>query len=86
MVTITSPNFKQNSQRALSDSDLQAALGHVKRGFIEKRVNAVNDLPEFEELRDRAREIKNHTLEHIDLYLEAYEKKVTESGGEGSLG
>ncbi len=81
MVAITSPNFKQNSQDALSNSNLQAALGHVKRGFIEKRVNAINDLSEFEELRDRAREIKNHTLEHIDLYLEAYEKKVTESGG-----
>ena len=81
MVAITSPNFKQNSHDALANSDLQAALGNVKTGFIEKRTKAAQGLPEFEELRDRAREIKNHTLEHIDLYLEAYEKKVTESGG-----
>jgi L-lactate dehydrogenase complex protein LldF len=32
-------------------------------------------------LRDSARDIKKHTLQHLDLYLEAYEQKVTESGG-----
>ena len=81
MVAITSPNFKQNLHKALADSDLQAALEHVKSGFIEKRAKAAQNLPEFEKLRDQAREIKDHTLNHIDLYLEAYEKKVTESGG-----
>ena len=29
-----------------------------------------------------ARDIKNHTLAHLDLYLEAYEEKVREAGGE----
>ena len=81
MVEITSPDFVNNSQKALLNSDLQIALGNVKTGFIEKRASVARDLPEFESIRDQAREIKNHTLEHIDLYLEAYEKKVTESGG-----
>ncbi len=38
-------------------------------------------LPEFDALRDSARDIKNHTLQHLDLYLEAYEEKVKASGG-----
>ena len=38
-------------------------------------------LPEFDQLRDEARAIKDHTLAHLDLYLEAYERKVIESGG-----
>ena len=38
-------------------------------------------LPEFEALRDSARDIKNHALAHLDLYLERYERKVTEAGG-----
>ena len=42
---------------------------------------AADRLPEFEALRDSARDIKNHTLDHLDLYLEAYEEKVTASGG-----
>jgi L-lactate dehydrogenase complex protein LldF len=77
----TSPQFKQNAARALSDEQLQKALGNVKQGFIDKRQMAADKLPEFEALRDSARDIKNHTLEHLDLYLEAYEEKVKASGG-----
>ena len=77
----TSPQFKQNAARALSDDQLQKALGNVKQGFIDKRRAAADKLPEFEALRDAARDIKNHTLEHLDLYLEAYEEKVKASGG-----
>jgi L-lactate dehydrogenase complex protein LldF len=77
----TSPQFKENARAALADVQLQGALSHVKRGFIERRQAAADKLPEFEALRDAARDIKNHTLTHLDLYLEAYEAKVTASGG-----
>src|SRR5919112_1592800 len=77
----TSPQFKQNAARALNDDQLQKALGNVKQGFIDKRQMAADKLPEFEALRDSARDIKNHTLRHLDLYLEAYEEKVKASGG-----
>ena len=78
---ITSPSFKDNARQAMADADLQRALGNVEKGFIEKRAKVVAKLPEFEDLRDSARDIKNHTLAHLDLYLEHYEKKVTEAGG-----
>ena len=78
---ITSPAFKANTTAALADAQLQKALGNVRSGFIDKRQKAIDGLPEFENLRERARDIKNHTLEHLDLYLEAYEAKVTASGG-----
>ncbi|NIX78066.1 LutB/LldF family L-lactate oxidation iron-sulfur protein [Microvirga terricola] len=80
-VHTTSPQFKRNAARALADTQLQKALGNVKQGFIDKRAKAAAKLPEFEALRDSARDIKNHTLENLDLYLEAYEAKVTASGG-----
>jgi L-lactate dehydrogenase complex protein LldF len=78
---ITSPRFKTNAHEALHDPNLQKAMGNVERGFIEKRKKAADALPEFEALRDAARDIKSHTLKHLDLYLEAYERKVTEAGG-----
>ena len=78
---LTSPAFKQNAKAALADAQLQKALGHVQSGFIDKRARAVDALPEFEQLRDNARDIKNHTLAHLDLYLEAFEEKVREQGG-----
>lgn len=78
---ITSPTFKDNASGALKDATLQRALKNVEKGFIGKRAAAVDALPEFEDLRNRGRAIKNHTLKHLDLYLEEYESKVTASGG-----
>src|SRR5688572_877168 len=77
----TSPQFKDNARRALAAPELQSALAKVKRGFIDKRAAAAARLPEFEALRDSARDIKDHTLAHLDLYLERYDEKVTASGG-----
>ena len=77
----TSPAFKKNAHDALADQQLQRALGNVRAGFIDKRTQAAERLPEFEALRDSARDIKNHVLAHLDLYLEHYETKVREAGG-----
>ncbi len=81
-VEIRSPQFKDNAAAALKDTQLQRALGNVRAGFIGKRAKAAARLPEFEQLRDEARDIKNHTLANLDAYLEAYEARVIESGGE----
>jgi L-lactate dehydrogenase complex protein LldF len=80
-IQTTSPAFKANAHRALQDAHLQAALQNVKSGFIDKRRMAAAKLPEFEALRDTAREIKDHTLAHLDLYLEAYAERVAQTGG-----
>jgi L-lactate dehydrogenase complex protein LldF len=77
----TSPQFKDNAHRALEDRDLQKALGHVRQTFIAKRAAAAEALPEFEALRDSARDIKAHTLQNLDLYIEAWEERVTAAGG-----
>jgi len=78
---ITSPRFKSNAREALDDPALQRALGNVRSGFIGKRAKAAAALPEFDALRDNARDIKNHVLAHLDLYLEAYSEKVEAAGG-----
>ena len=78
----TSPRFKDNARKALDDVQLQKALGNVRQNFIERRAAVAAKLPEFEALRDSARDIKNHTLENLDLYLERYEDAVTKAGGQ----
>ncbi len=77
----TSPQFKSNVQQALHDTQLQKALANVRHTVIDRRAVAAAALPEFEELRDQARDIRNHVLEHLDLYLARYEQKVVECGG-----
>ncbi len=74
--------FKANARAAVKDPQLKRALAHVKVGFIGKRAKAVARLPEFDALRDAARDIKVHTLDHLDLYLERYEERVTAQGGQ----
>ncbi len=77
----TSLQFKENAARALHDPQLQRALSNIKSGFITNRAQARAALPEFDDLRAAAAGIKNHVLEHLDIYLEEYERRVIESGG-----
>ncbi|MFM9938419.1 MAG: LutB/LldF family L-lactate oxidation iron-sulfur protein [Hyphomicrobiaceae bacterium] len=77
---ITSPAFKENATAALADVQLQRALSGLKGGLVAQRTAARDKLPEFEALRDIGREIKNHTLANLDLYLEAWEAKATAAG------
>jgi L-lactate dehydrogenase complex protein LldF len=78
---ITTDRFTENARKALADTQLQDALGKMKVGFIERRTRAAERLPEFEALRDAARDIKDHTLANLDFYLEKFERKVAENGG-----
>jgi L-lactate dehydrogenase complex protein LldF len=77
-----SHNFIGRARKGLTDTDLQQALARFQTGFTVKRSEAAARLPEFEALRDEAVEIKNHSLDHLDFYLDRFAGKVEESGGE----
>src|SRR5436309_10301813 len=77
----TSHSFPANARLGLADPVLQRALGLARTGFPLRRRQAIERLPEFEALRDEGKAIKDHTLAHLDFYLERYEAKVTASGG-----
>jgi L-lactate dehydrogenase complex protein LldF len=73
--------FPDQAQRALSDANLQKALGHMLGGFAARRATAVARLPEFDALREEAKTIKDHVLAHLDFYLETFERNVVAQGG-----
>src|SRR5579864_8053339 len=77
----TSHAFRENARAGLADPVLQRALGLARTGFPARRAEAVARLPEFEALRDEGRAIKDHTLAHLDFYLELYERNVIAAGG-----
>lgn len=66
----------------LGDANLQRSLAGLKGTFVAARGRAVAALPEFESLRDDGKAIKDHTLANLDLYLELYERRVIEQGGQ----
>ena len=73
--------FSDNAARAQADANLQAALEKLQRDTRTSRPAVTSRLPEFEDLRDRAVAIKNHTLANLDHYLEKFEGNVTHAGG-----
>ena len=81
----TTGNFKQNASEALADDKLKAALAKLSEGFPAKRREAADRLPEFEALRDQARDIKTHVLANLDFYLEQFEARVIEAEDDALL-
>ncbi len=81
-MTVQSPlNFKRKAREALADPHLQKAMTKAEAHFADGRARARDALPEFDDLRDEGIEIKNHTLAHIDYYLEKFEEQVVAHGG-----
>lgn len=74
--------FTQRVHLALHDQTLRKALNHASGGFVAKRAAQVAALPEYEALRERARELKEHVLANLDGYLERYEAEVIRQGGQ----
>jgi L-lactate dehydrogenase complex protein LldF len=73
--------FRERAGRALRDSFLQQALTIATTKFIGLRREAFGEFPEGEALRDRAREIKEATLQRLDHYLEQLIDNVERRGG-----
>src|SRR5437763_14084134 len=78
----TSHSFPENARAGLANPVLQTALGLARTGFPLRRQQAIERLPEFEALREEGRAIKDHTLQHLEFYLELYGKNVTSAGGQ----
>jgi len=78
---IRSKEFKERAVFAIHDASLQQALGKARGGFVGKRAQQAAELPEFEQLREEAKNTKNEILANLDHYLERYEQAVVAAGG-----
>jgi L-lactate dehydrogenase complex protein LldF len=64
---------------ALGDSKLQLAIYSATGRLAERRKENLTD--DYQELRQHAHDIKKHTLDHLDFYLEQLERNVEARGG-----
>jgi L-lactate dehydrogenase complex protein LldF len=80
---IKTAQFKRNAEIAIADDQIQRSLVRVMHHFDEARTAAIAEItPErWEELRERGRKIKDHTVANLDYYLELLAKRVGEAGG-----
>ncbi|PYM79293.1 MAG: iron-sulfur cluster-binding protein [Candidatus Rokuibacteriota bacterium] len=77
---VTTP-LRQRATQALGDRFLHEALDIATTKFITLRREAFGDFPEGERLRDRARAIKEATLQRLDEHLEKLVANVERLGG-----
>ena len=73
--------FPAAAHEALADSQLRRNLHKATRTIRAKRSAVVDELPDWEALRDAGAAIKERTLRHLDVHLERLEHAVTERGG-----
>jgi L-lactate dehydrogenase complex protein LldF len=73
--------FRERAGQALRDTFLQEALGIATTKFIGMRREAFAEFPDGDALRDRARAIKEATLQRLDHYLELLIDNVERRGG-----
>ncbi|MCA1566074.1 MAG: iron-sulfur cluster-binding protein [Acidobacteria bacterium] len=75
-------DFVGQYRAALSNPRLQSALAHATTKAAGARISAAAQLgDEWERLRERARALKEHTVEHLDHYLEEFALNVERHGG-----
>ena len=70
-------------QQTLDDPRLQAAIYSASGRLMDHRAHAVakDVLPEYQDLRTQANQIKKHTIDNLDYYLEQLEANVVAHGG-----
>jgi L-lactate dehydrogenase complex protein LldF len=73
--------FRERAANALDDPFLRQALTIATTKFIDLRRDAFEAFPEGEALRDRARQIKEATLQRLDEHLERLIDNVERLGG-----
>ena len=83
MPQIKTQNFFPASVLSVQDAQLQEALRRAGAGFDGARREAIDEVGQdtWEKWREEARQIKVHTLEHLDYYLELLAENVDRAGG-----
>jgi len=76
---VASMHFKARAAEKLADPQLREALGGLKRRFVPARAAAMAEL-DFEATRDAAAAIRARALEHLDFYLERFEREAIARG------
>ncbi len=74
-------DFPEAAKEHLKDSQTRSNVRHATNVIQAKRNAVVNELEDWQELRDAGAAIRAHSLAHLDYYLEQFEQACTRAGG-----
>ena len=78
--------FQDAARLSLGDHQLRHNMGVATQTIRAKRAKVVQELPDWEPLREAGRAIKERTLRHLESYLLQLEAAVDRRRGPGPLG
>ena len=73
--------FEDSAKVALANTQLRRNMGKATQTIRGKRASVVDEMPDWQELREAGRAIKERTLRHLGTYLEQLEASVKRAGG-----
>ena len=77
----TAPKFQVAAKALMGDSQLRKNVRHATNVIQAKRARVVQEMPDWQELRESGKQIRQHTMRHLDFYLEMFERNCTAAGG-----
>jgi L-lactate dehydrogenase complex protein LldF len=76
------PTFQNSAKLALGNAQLRRNLYKATSTIRDKRARVVEEMPDWEELREAGRALKALVLRHLDTYLVELEASVQRAGGQ----
>ena len=74
-------SFPAAARHELQNQQLRRNLGNATATIRAKRAQVVGEVVDWEELREAGRQLKVHTMAHLEEYLVQLEEAVTARGG-----
>jgi len=74
--------FPAAAKKLIGNTQLRHNVRHATDVIRNKRAKVVSEVADWEQLRQSAYEIKQHTLRHLDFYLEQFEAACKSAGGQ----
>ena len=62
----TAPVFPMAAKAAMGDTQLRKNVRHATEVIQAKRARVVGEMPDWQELREAGKQIRQHTMLHLD--------------------
>jgi L-lactate dehydrogenase complex protein LldF len=70
------------AREMLEDTQLRKNVRHATEVIQAKRARVVGEMPDWQQLRESGRQIREHAMANLDFYLEQFERNCTRAGGQ----
>lgn len=78
---IGNEKFKENVNKQMEDTFMRGAVAGAQERLRTRRLDAAEELGNWEEWRSHGEEIRQHTLDHLDYYLQELAENLQKRGG-----